>query len=152
MKPLSILVALTFAISTSWAAELIEPNPELTPEEVVAIQLTALQTNNAETTDDGIEQTWIFAHPNNKRMTGPLPRFAEMVKGPLYNMLLNHRTHQIEETLRVDGQASFTVTIVSKAGDAYACKWTVEQVAEGEEAGAWMTTAVSAPQKVGQAI
>ena len=152
MRLLSIMAALTLVVSTSWAAELIEPDPALAPEEVVAIQLTALQTNNAERTDDGIEQTWVFAHPNNKRMTGPLPRFAHMVKGPQYNMLLNHRTHQIEEALRAENQASFNVTIVSKTGDAYECQWTVEQVTEGTQAGAWMTIAVTAPQKLGQAI
>lgn len=152
MKLLSIVAALTLAASTSWSTELIEPSPTLKPEEVVAIQLTALQTNKAENADDGIEQTWIFAHPSNKRLTGPLPRFAQMVKGPLYNMLLNHRTHQIEEALRADGQASFNVTIVSKTGDAYECQWTVQKVAEGKQAGAWMTTAVTAPQRLGQPI
>ena len=152
MRLLSFIAALTMVASTSWAAELIEPDPALAPAEVVAIQLTALQTNNAERTDDGIEQTWVFAHPNNKRMTGPLPRFARMVKGPQYNMLLNHRTHQIEEALRVEDRASFKVTIVSNTGDAYECQWTVEQVAEGTQAGAWMTVAVTAPQKLGQAI
>ena len=25
--------------------------------------------------DSGIEQTWNFAHPNNKKVTGPLPNF-----------------------------------------------------------------------------
>jgi hypothetical protein len=152
MKLLSMMAVLILATSTSWAAELIEPDPALAPEEVVAIQLTALQTNNAERTDDGIEQAWVFAHPNNKRMTGPLPRFAQMVKGSQYNMLLNHRTHQIEEALRAKDRASFKVTIVSKTGDAYECQWTVEQVAKGTQAGAWMTVAVTAPQKLGQAI
>ena len=40
--------------------------------------------------DQGIEQTWEFAHPSNQRFTGPLSRFKEMIKGESYNMLLNH--------------------------------------------------------------
>ena len=152
MKLLSIMTACMLAVSTSWAAELVTPDPDLTAEDVVTIQLTALQTNNAERSDDGIEQTWIFAHPNNKRMTGPLPRFAQMVKGPRYNMLLNHRQHQIDEVTRNDRQTTFMVTIISKNGEAFECRWAVEKVDEGEEAGAWMTTAVTAPQKIGQAI
>lgn len=152
MRLLSIMAALTLIASTSWASELIEPNPAYAPEEAVAIQLTALQTNNAERTDDGIEQTWVFAHPSNKRMTGPLPRFTQMVKGPKYNVLLNHRTHQIEEALRAENRAVFNVTVVSKTGDAYECEWTVEKVAAGKQAGAWMTSAVTTPQKLGQAI
>ncbi|MGI9435060.1 MAG: DUF4864 domain-containing protein [Geminicoccaceae bacterium] len=152
VKLLSIMAAYMLVLSTSWAAEFVAPHPDLKPEEVVTIQLTALQTNNAERTDGGIEQTWIFAHPNNKRMTGPLPRFTQMVKGPQYNMLLNHHTHQIEEALLAESQVAFKVTVVSQNGDAYQCQWTVEKVAEGSQAGAWMTTAVTAPQRLGQAI
>ena len=152
MRLLSIVAALTLLTSASWAAELIQPNPAFAPEEAVAIQLKALQTNNAERTDDGIEQTWAFAHPSNKRMTGPLPRFTQMVKGPQYNMLLNHRAHQVEEALRAENRAIFIVTVVSKTGDAYECRWALEKVAAGKQAGAWMTTAVTTPQKLGQEV
>lgn len=152
MRVLSIIAALMLVVSTSWATELVTPDPAMTPEEVVTIQLTALQTNNADRPDDGIEQTWVFAHPINKRMTGPLPRFTQMVKGPQYNMLLNHRTHRVEETSRSGRQANFRIIVISKGGDSYDCRWTVEKIAEGKDAGVWMTTAVTAPQKLGQAI
>ena len=75
-----------------------------------------------------------------------------MVKGPQYNMLLNHRTHQVEEALRAENRAVFNVTVVSKIGDAYECRWTLEKVAAGKQAGAWMTTAVTTPQKLGQEV
>ena len=82
-----------------WAADLREPDPALSPADVVAIQLNALQTNDTPETDAGIAQTWAFAHPDNKRVTGPLPRFAQMIKGPLYQILLGHRSHEIREVL-----------------------------------------------------
>ena len=40
--------------------------------DVLKIQLEALKNNNIPSTDFGIEQTWLFAHPNNKVATGPL--------------------------------------------------------------------------------
>ncbi len=30
--------------------------------------------------DRGIIQTWEFAHPNNRKMTGPLESFKNMIK------------------------------------------------------------------------
>ena len=146
-------LALTFLIlsAPAWAADLLAPHPGRSPAEVVATQLEALQTNEAET-DAGIAQTWAFAHPDNKRMTGPLPRFAQMLKGPQYRMLLNHRSHEVIEVARTDDEAVFAVTITTPTGDVVDCRWTVAKVRDGEHAGAWMTIAVSPPVPAGQAI
>ena len=67
-------------------AELIKPNSQLLPEEVVLIQLIALQKNNIPYEDAGIEQTWKFAHPENRKFTGPLLKFILMMHTPfLFN-------------------------------------------------------------------
>ena len=146
-------LALAFLIlsAPAWAADLLAPHPGLSPAEVVAIQLEALQANAAEN-DAGIAQTWAFAHPDNKRMTGPLPRFAQMLKGPRYRMLLNHRSHEVIEVARTDEEAVFAVTITTPTGDVVDYRWTVAKVRDGEHAGAWMTIAVSPPVPAGQAI
>lgn len=94
MRPGILAAALLLATSASAAvADLVMPDPALSPEVVIEIQLSALQANDIPKPDAGIMRTWAFAHPDNKRMTGPLPRFAQMIKGPLYQMLLNHRSH-----------------------------------------------------------
>ena len=61
-----ILVILTFSISIA-KAELIKPRSDIEPAEVVKIQLSGLQKNDSNFIDSGIEQTWNFAHPNNKK-------------------------------------------------------------------------------------
>ena len=55
------------------------------------IQLDGLKKNDKAYKDNGIEQTWEFAHPSNKIFTGPLDRFKKMIKGDSYKMLLNHK-------------------------------------------------------------
>jgi hypothetical protein len=72
-----ILPALFFSVS-SLAEEIITPDANLAPERVVQIQLEALQRNDSQ----GIAQTWAFAHPVNKKVTGPLERFESMIKSP----------------------------------------------------------------------
>lgn len=151
MRATALFLALIMLATPAWAADLLAPDPALSPAEVVAIQLDALQANEAET-DAGIAQTWAFAHPDNKRMTGPLPRFAQMIKGPQYRMLLNHQSHTITEVSRTEVEVVLAVTVTTPTGEVVGCRWTVAKVRGGEHAGAWMTIAVSPPVPAGQAI
>jgi hypothetical protein len=144
------LVAPLMAASPG-AAEML-PDPTLSPAEVIDIQLSALQANDTPQPDAGIAQTWAFAHPDNKRVTGPLPRFAQMIKGPQYQVLLDHRSHEINEVARTDDQAAFAVIVTTRTGNVVGFRWAVAPVADGEHAGAWMTIAVSPPIPVGNAI
>jgi hypothetical protein len=149
----SLLAAALLVMTTpSWAEDVRTPDPALSPAEVVEIQLTALQANDAPQTDAGIAQTWAFAHPDNKRMTGPLPRFAQMMKGPLYRILLNHRSHEVKEVSRTDDETVFAVTITSQTSEVFVYRWSVAKIADGADAGAWMTIAVSPPIPVGEGI
>jgi len=147
-----VTLALVVMAAPSWAADPLMPDPALSPTEVVSIQLNALQANDTPETDAGIAQTWAFAHPDNKRVTGPLPRFAQMIKGPLYQMLLGHRAHEVKEISRTDNQAVFAVTVTSQTGSVVGYRWSVAKVTDGESAGAWMTVGVSPPVAVGEAI
>jgi hypothetical protein len=133
-------------------AGMVMPDPAMTPADVVETQLKALQANDDPEADAGIAQTWALAHPDNKRVTGPLVRFARMIKGPAYQMLLNHRAHDVEEVGRSADEVVFAVTVTSEEGTVVVYQWRVGTVAEGEHAGAWMTTAVAPPMPAGQAI
>jgi hypothetical protein len=136
----------------SFAEDVLLPDPDLSPAEVIAIQLSALQANDTPGPDAGIAQTWAFAHPDNRRVTGPLPRFAQMIKGPSYQVLLGHRSHEINEVFRDANQAAFAVIVTSRTGEVLGFRWAVARVEGGEHAGAWMTIAVSPPVPVGKAI
>ncbi len=133
-------------------AEPIGPDPALAPEEVVAIQLDALKHNDDPMPNSGIAQTYALAHPDNKRVTGPLPRFELMIKSPAYRPLLGHSTHQIERLADNDMIVRFRVVVETPNGDAVKYLWEVGRVREGPDEGAWLTTNVSAPVDAGQAL
>jgi hypothetical protein len=135
----------------SLAEDVLLPDPSLSPAEVIGIQLSALQANDTPAADAGIAQTFAFAHPDNRRVTGPLPRFAEMIRGR-YGVLLNHRAHEIKEVASTEGEAAFAVIVTSATGEVVGFRWAVARVADGEHAGAWMTIAVSPPVPIGNAI
>jgi hypothetical protein len=78
------------ANEASEVQESIQPSPNLSPVEVVRIQVEALEKNDVPHPNRGIEIAFRFASPENKRATGPLERFIQMVSSPAYRPLLNH--------------------------------------------------------------
>ena len=138
---------------TSSIAEIQKPNSQIKPSEVVKIQLTGLQKNDKEFKDSGIEQTWNFAHPNNKKVTGPLPNFKRMIKGDSYQMMLNHLNHTITELGSSDKWAQFEVIILDKNKIYHKFNWQVEKYTlDGILKDCWLTTMVSNPIPLGSSI
>ena len=147
------VVILFFSNFSLSKADLLIPNNSILPAEVIKIQLTALMNNDKEFEDSGIEQTWNFAHPNNKKNTGPLPNFKMMIKGNSYQMLLNHISHTITELGSSDNWAQFEVVILDKEKIYHKFNWQVEKFTlEGPLQGCWLTTVVSNPIPMGSSI
>ena len=93
-------------------SEVIKPSVNIEPNQVIKIQLDGLMKNDDPSKDIGIIQTWEFAHPNNRRFTGPLEKFKEMIKGESYNILINHKDHEIYEIYKDNNLAIFEVYIL----------------------------------------
>ena len=134
-------------------ADLIYPSNLIKPKEVIKIQLTGLMKNDDIFKDSGIEQTWNFAHPENKKNTGPLPNFKMMIKGRSYQMLLNHLSHTITEVGRGDKWAQFEVIILDSEKIYHKFNWQVEKYTQdGPLKDCWLTTMVSSPIPLGSSI
>ena len=134
-------------------ADILKPSTEIEPEKVIKIQLTALMENDNPYIDRGIVQTWEFAHPNNRKMTGPLENFKNMIKTDSYSMLLDHSNHKISEVYMSDKVATFEVTVMDSEKKYYKFKWQVEKYnGEGNLKDCWLTSAVSQPMPIGSSI
>jgi hypothetical protein len=134
-------------------ADLIKPNNGIEPYQVVKIQLRSLKNNSEENGNNGIKQTWEFAHPVNQKNTGPLERFISMIKGDSYKMLLNHLEHKISEARISKSTVLYEVTILDQNKSYYKFNWQVEKYSkEGPLNGCWLTTMVSAPVPLGSSI
>ena len=142
-----------FITSSLSKAELLKPNSVITPSEVIRIQLLGLQNNDNEFKDSGIEQTWNFAHPNNKKVTGPLDNFKRMIKGDSYQMMINHLSHTITQLQSTEKLAQFEVIILDKEKIYHKFNWQVEKYTlEGPLKNCWLTTMVSNPIPLGSSI
>ena len=143
-----------FLLSISFSsAEILNPNSAISPKEVVSIQLSGLQKNDFKYKDSGIEQTWNFAHPNNKKVTGPLGKFKRMIKGASYQMMIDHLSHTITELGSSDKWAQFEVIILDKNKIYHKFNWQVEKYTlDGILKDCWLTTVVSNPIPLGSSI
>ena len=151
---LAFSVFIFFFFKSSFVkADLQTPSNTILPFEVIKIQLVGLMNNDSNFKDSGIEQTWNFAHPNNKKNTGPLPNFKMMIKGNSYQMLLNHLSHTITKVGSSDKWAQFEVIILDKEKIYHKFKWQVEKYTEeGPLKDCWLTTMVSSPIALGSSI
>ena len=151
---LTFSVVLFFFLNISFLkADLLIPDNSILPAEVVKIQLVALMNNDKKFEDSGIEQTWNFAHPENKKNTGPLPNFKRMIKGRSYQMLINHVSHSITEVGSSDKWAQFEVIILDQEKIYHKFNWQVEKYTiDGPLKDCWLTTMVSSPIPMGSSI
>ena len=149
-----IFVILISLLLTNFAkADLVKPNSGIEPIQVVKIQLRGLKNNDQLYKDGGIEQTWEFAHPKNRKFTGPLTNFKSMIKGDDFSMLLNHKEHKVKEVFLSDDVATFEVIVLNSDKEYFKFKWQVEKFKkEGTLKNCWLTTAVSSPISIGSSI
>ena len=151
MKVLIILFAIF--ISDIAFAELLKPNPALKSIEVISIQLNALKDNNNPYLNAGVVQTWEFAHPSNRKYTGPLENFVKMMSSPSYFIMLDHTDHNIISVADRDFITYFFVEITDKEGNKFGFTWTLEKViAESKFKDCWMITAVSQPLPLAKSV
>ena len=151
MKKVLKLFVVIFILNQCFAyADFIKPDAKIKPEEVIKIQLKSLMKNDAPSKDNGIKQTWEFAHPNNQRFTGPLDNFTKMIKGDSYKMLIGHIGHEISEIDNDNKIALYEVIILGPDKKYFKFRWQVEKFLEdGPLKNCWLTTVVSQPIPMG---
>tara|TARA_Y100000590_G_scaffold83490_1_gene93081 strand:+ start:212 stop:673 length:462 start_codon:yes stop_codon:yes gene_type:complete len=153
MKILFKLIFFFFIFINISKADLIKPNSNLEPLDVLMIQLNSLKNNNNPYKDAGIEQTWEFAHPINKEATGPLERFKQMIYSDSYKILISHENNKTIILKETPSKFVYKVYVLSKDKKKYYYIWQIEKVKlEGKLKNCWMTTVVSDPIYLGETI
>lgn len=140
MATVPLVVAATVSTAPASQSGDHAPSPGLDPSAVVHIQVEALRNNSL--LNEGIVLTYRFASPGNKRSTGPLHRFMEMVRSAPYDQLLNHRSANYGPVVVTDNEAHQIVIITDRKGDETAYHWVLSRQSEGEFRDCWMTDAV----------
>lgn len=119
-----------------------QPSPEFSPTDVIRIQLDALREND-ENSDVGIATAFNFASPANKVYTGPLSRFKQIVRNPVYAVMLNHRAADYEVVAISGNVAQQRVMITGDNSQTVIYTFTLSRQREPKYRDCWMTDGVS---------
>ena len=138
---LLVAIASPFIAGAAPLADL-TPRPEITPEQVVQFQVTALQHNDDPQTDAGIERVFRFASPSNKTATGPLEKFVRIIKSPAYSPMLNNVSSSIVGSDVEGDKAKIAVKVFGPTGRPVTYIFVLSKQSEGEFSNCWMTDAV----------
>lgn len=122
--------------------EALLPVPSITPQQVVDIQLKAMQQNDHPYEDHGIEVAYRFASPSNKESTGPLADFAALVRHESYHSLLNFQRYGLDDIMIEGDKAIQKVTLIDADDQpvVYYFKLSIQQ--ESPFTNCWMTDGV----------
>ena len=150
MKYLLILTLSLFVINNNKALSNVLPNDIFSAIEVIELQMTSLQTNS-KINNAGIYQCWLFAHPENKKYTGPFSNFKRMIADTSYKILLNSIKFKTQLISKSDKVIKYSVVIDAFDNKRYQLDWVLEKAKLNKDCkNCWMTTVVTQPQFIGQ--
>ena len=137
---LSLIAALVLAPGVARADG--GPSADLAPAEVIGTVLEALAHPDRPEPDAGIARVFRFASPKNRARTGPLARFIELVRNPVYAPLVGHQ-RAIRGALEREGDNAWQrVRVIAEDGSTAVFVFVLARQASDPCAGCWMTDAV----------
>lgn len=136
----TLVFLFVFTANSNAASLELQPHPTLTPQEVVEFQLTALQR----AADGGIEATFRFASPANKKLTGPIARFSRLFDSVQYRPMPGNKGTEIRLVSNDGFTAELLAGVVDDSGDLHWYRFRLSKQTESPYLNCWMTDAVMA--------
>ena len=145
---ITLLTVMTIYIKKATSDVL--PNDLFSSIEVVELQMSSLQTNT-KNNNSGIYQCWLFAHPENKKYTGPFGNFKRMISDTSYKILLNSTKFKVKLLKENKNNATYSVNVDAYDNKRYNLTWVLEKASISQDCkNCWMTTSVTQPKFIGQ--
>jgi hypothetical protein len=116
------------------------PSWRLTPDDVVRLQLDSLQAFRDN--DAALIQCFVLASPLNRAATGPLPRFAAMVRNPHYLALVDYESVLVGKAVVRGDHATVLVTVIDALHRPSLYRFFLSKQSGIAYRGCWMTDAV----------
>jgi len=111
------------------------PHPRYAPDEIVRIQLEALQRND-------VEVTFRFASPANRSQTGPLERFTQIFENPAYRPMIGSIAINYLRLETSQNYARQRVQLIGKGGEEVVYVFYLSKQTDAPYENCWMTDVV----------
>jgi hypothetical protein len=119
----------------------LKPDKALSPQQVVQIQLRALQQNDR--SDSGVITVFNFSSPKNKLHLGPINHFRVLVREPGYRSILNFKSFKTGQLVVTDNTAYQLVVIDGQDGQEEVYMFILSKQRRGSYKGCWMTEGIA---------
>lgn len=120
----------------------IKPDPKYSPDQVVKIQLEALQNNDLTDNNMGIRICFAFASPGNQKITSPTENFIKLVKTPSYKPLIGFERAEFGVMVVKRRSAQQTIKVIHTNSDTAMFAWLLSKQDDNPYVDCWMTDAV----------
>lgn len=118
------------------------PRPDLSAEDVVMIQLDALQNNDISDNNNGIRIAYKFASPISTSATKTVENFIQIVKNPTYRLMIGFERAKLGQMKYEGNMASQQVQVFHHNGEAVTYLFSLSQQSEGQHKGCWLVDGV----------
>jgi hypothetical protein len=118
-----------------------QPNPLLSPDDVVKIQLDALQNNDLMANNEGIRFAFTYASPLNRQALGSLDDFIKLLSQTIYRRMIGFERAELD-LMQIEGEmARQDVHLLQKRG-CFSYLFLLSRQHSEPYDGYWMTDAV----------
>ena len=139
---LVLLISSAWVIADNFNSNETIPDPKYSPADVVNLQMNALKNNNIPYPNAGIEISFRFASPENKKHTGPIERFKLLFKNEDYAPMLNYSSLEIGPVKYIQDSANVPIFIMSKEGKKTLYIFRLDKQTQPPYENCWMTSGV----------
>ena len=140
------LILILFFVSCTSSEAVIQESKYSNSEEVLNIILESYK-NFSDNPEKAINVIWDLAHEDNKEITGPKERFAQMLVSEPYNSIVDLKEYSYEITYENETNVHYEVKVLAKTNNYFVITWIFEKTNCPElEEQCWLTIAVTAPE------
>ena len=140
------LILLIFFISCTSSEAVVEKSNPLNSEEVLNVIFESYK-NFSDNPEKAVDIIWGFAHEDNKEITGPKERFAQMLVSEPYDYIIDLKEYSYEVTYENETNVHYEVKVLAKTNNYFVITWVFEKTDCLElEQQCWLTIAVTAPE------
>ena len=140
------LILLIFFISCTSSEAVVEKSNPLNSEEVLNVIFESYK-NFSDNPEKAVDIIWGFAHEDNKEITGPKERFAQMLVSEPYDSIIDLKGYSYEVTYENETNVHYEVKVLAKTNNYFVITWVFEKTdCPGLDEQCWLTIAVTAPE------
>jgi len=127
-------------IETATEADFIESD-------IILTEILESYQNFSNSPENSLDTIWEYAHPDNKKITGPKENFRNMLLSEPYNSILNLKEYSFTKTVATETNEHYEIKILADNNSYFEVTWVFEldKCPDSPLNDCWLTIAVTAP-------